>query len=375
MKVQILQENLNKGLITASRIISSKAQLPILANVLLKTDNGRLQISATNLENGISLWIGSKVEKEGEITIPARVLSEVVSSLPAGKVDFEVTDNSSLTLSSGGYNARFNGISSSEFPKLPTYLPENLISLPANKLLQAINQVAFAAATDEGRPVLTGVLLKISGSSLSLVATDGYRLSVKQIELEKPVTENVTLILPAKTLMEVSKLITEEKKEENPIVRMGFTKEQNQVVFVFSELELFSRVIDGIFPDYEKIIPKTSTSKIFLDKESFGRAVKIVSIFARESANIVKFKVKNGVLEMSANSPQVGDNLNSLEIKLEGDEGEIAFNFRFLQGFLTAISGSEITIEMNGPLSSGIFREVGDESFLHIIMPVRLQTE
>lgn len=374
MKIQTLQENLNKGLITASRIISTKAQLPILANVLLRTDNGRLQISATNLENGISLWIGAKVEKEGEITIPARVLTEVVSSLPAGKVDFEVSENS-LSLSTGGYNARFNGISSSEFPKLPTYLPENLIALPANKLLQAINQVAFAAATDEGRPVLTGVLLKIFGSSLSLVATDGYRLSLKQIELEKPVKEDVTLILPAKTLMEVSKLITEEKKEENQVVKMGFTKEQNQVVFVFPELELFSRVIDGTFPDYEKIIPQSSTSKIFLDKESFARAVKIVSIFARESANIVKCKIKKGLLEMSANSPQVGDNLNSLEIKLEGDEGEIAFNFRFLQGFLNAVSGSEITIEMNGPLSSGIFREVGDSSFLHIIMPVRLQTE
>ncbi len=156
MKVQILQENLNKGLITASRIISSKAQLPILANVLLKTDNGRLQISATNLENGISLWIGSKVEKEGEITIPARVLSEVVSSLPAGKVDFEVTDNSSLTLSSGGYNARFNGISSSEFPKLPTYLPENLISLPASEHSRLPRRLRSCARTRIVREITDG---------------------------------------------------------------------------------------------------------------------------------------------------------------------------------------------------------------------------
>jgi DNA polymerase-3 subunit beta len=371
MKIQILQENLNKGLNTASRSISSKAQLPILANVLLKTDKNRLQILATNLETGIVLWLGAKVEREGEITIPAKILTEIVASLPPGKIDL-TGEGSLLKIATEGYDATLNGIPAGEFPKLPTYSEETLFSLPSESFLEAINQVAFAAATDEGRPVLTGVLFKLQEKKLSLVATDGYRLSLKTLELASPVKEEVSLLLPAKTLMEVARIIADEKATT---IKMGFTAEQNQVVFVFSDLELFSRVIEGEFPDYEKIIPQNLASKLTLDREEFSRAIKVVSIFARDSANIVRLKIGKGSLEMSANSPQVGENKNSLSIKLEGEEGEIAFNYRFLQGFLGAVTAEEVSLEMSGPLNPGAFRAVGDESFLHIIMPVRLQTE
>ncbi len=371
MKIQILQENFNKGLNIAFRSISSKAQLPILANVLLRTDKNRLQISATNLETGITLWLGAKVEEEGEITIPAKILTEIVASLPAGKIDLEVKENS-LKISSEGYDASLNGIPAAEFPKLPTYSPDSLFSFPSEKLLEAINQVAFSAATDEGRPVLTGVLFKLQEKRLSLVATDGYRLSLKTIEMETPVKEAISLLLPAKTLMEVGRIIADEKAQA---VQMGFTKEQNQVVFVFADLELFSRVIEGEFPDYTKIIPQSFSTKVALDRESFSRAVKVVSIFARDSANIIKLKIDKNSLQMSANSPQVGENKNSLEAKLEGEESEIAFNYRFVQGFLGAVVSPEVSLEMSGPLNPGIFRAVGEESYLHIIMPVRLQNE
>ncbi|PIS14873.1 DNA polymerase III subunit beta [Candidatus Shapirobacteria bacterium CG09_land_8_20_14_0_10_39_12] len=374
MKLQILQENLNKGLSVAFRTISTKAQLPILANVLLKTNKNNLQISATNLETGINIKLGAKIEKEGEITIPAKVLTEVIASLSTGKVDLVLKDNI-LNIASNGYEASFNGISATEFPKLPTYDPENLFSLPSEKLLESINQVAFAAAVDEGRPVLTGVLLKLEGKTLSLVATDGYRLSLKTIETETPIKEKITLLLPAKSLMEVARIITETKDGKEKMIKMGFTKEQNQVVFVFPEMDLFTRVIEGEFPDFEKIIPKSFSTKITLDRETFSREVKLVSIFARDSSNIIKFKVKSGLLEMSANSPQIGDNKSLLENKMEGEETEIAFNYRFLQGFLAAVSSSEVSMEMAGATSSGLLRPVGDNSFLHIIMPVRLQTE
>ncbi|MBU2577384.1 DNA polymerase III subunit beta [Patescibacteria group bacterium] len=374
MKIQILQENLNKGLTIASRSISSKVQLPILSNVLLKTDQNRLKISATNLETGISLWLGGKVEEEGEITIPARILTEIVSSLPAEKINLEVKENS-LTISCEGFTASINGISASEFPKLPGYSPESLFMLPTDKLCEAINRVAFAAASDDGRPVLTGVLFKIQGKTLSMVATDGYRLSVKTIELDNQIKEEIKLLLPARTLMEVAKIISEEKNEKGLAVQMGFTKEQNQVVFVFPEMELFSRVIEGDFPDYEKIIPESSETTAILDKESLSRAVKLVSIFARESANIVRLSLKDSFLEMSANSPQVGENKNQIDAKIEGEGGEIAFNYRFLQGFLGAISGKEISLGMTGSLNPGVFRITEDNTFLHIIMPVRLQTE
>lgn len=374
MKIQILQENLNKGLSTSFRTISTKAQLPVLANVLLKADKNGLQISATNLETGINIKLGAKVEEEGEITIPAKILTEVISSLPAGKIDLESKENT-LKILTNEYEASFNGIPATEFPKLPTYSPEDLFSLPSEKFLESINQVAFAAATDEGRPVLTGVLIKIEGKTLSLVATDGYRLSLKTIELDTTVKEKTSLILPAKSLMEMARILSENKDEKEKTVKMGFTNEQNQVVFVFPEMELFSRLIEGDFPSYEKIIPQNLSTKLVLDKEGFSREVKVVSLFARDSANIIKFNIQKSVLEMSANSPQIGENKSSLETKLEGEEGEIAFNFRFLQGFLGAVTKPEISLEINGPLNPGAFRGVGDESFLHIIMPVRLQTE
>ena len=374
MKLQILQENLNHGLSTAFRTISTKAQLPVLANVLLRTDKNGLQISATNLETGINIKLGAKVEEEGEITIPAKILTEVIASLAAGKIDLESKENS-LNISTNGYEASFNGIPATEFPKLPTYSLENLFSFPSDKLLESINQVAFAAATDEGRPVLTGVLVKIEGKTLSLIATDGYRLSLKTIEIETAVKEKISLLLPAKSLMETARILAENKEGKEKTIKMGFTKEQNQVVFVFPELDLFSRVIEGDFPAYEKIIPQNFSTRLVLDREGFSKEVKVVSIFARDSANIIKFKVKKSALEMSANSPQIGENKSSLEAKLEGDEGEIAFNSRFLQGFLGAVTKPEISLEINGPLSPGAFRMVGDDSFLHIIMPVRLQTE
>jgi len=374
MKVQVLQENLNKTLSIATRSISGKAQLPILANVLFKTEEGKLKISATNLEAGITLWLGAKIEKEGEITVPAKIFTEVISSLSAGKIDLNLKENL-LEVASAGYQASFNGISATEFPKLPKYAPESLFSLPSEKFLEAINQVAFAAATDEGRPVLTGVLFKLEEKRLSLVATDGYRLSLKTIEVETSAKEKISLILPARSLMELARIILDFKDEKEKTLKMGFTKEQNQVVFVFPQLEFFSRVIEGEFPDYEKIIPQDFSTKVILDKESFSQVVKVVSIFARDSANIVRIKIGKEFLEMSANSPQVGENKSLLEAKVEGEEKEVAFNFRFLQNYLAAVSSPEISLEMSGPLNPGVFRATDDKTFLHIIMPVRLQTE
>lgn len=374
MKIQVLQENLNKGLVTASRSISTKAQLPVLANILLKTDQNRLQILATNLETGVVLWLGTKVIEEGEISVPAKTLSEIISSLSTGTINIE-TEGSNLKLSGDRYQAVLNGIPASEFPKFPSTNKESLFSFPAEKLMEGINQVAFAAATDEGRPVLTGVLLKIEEKKLSLAATDGYRLSLKVVETESQIKEPKALLLPAKTLVEVGRIITDNKTEGGRIVQIGHTQEQNQTIFVFPEIQLFSRVIEGEFPDYEKIIPKSSSVKVILDKEEFNRAVKLVSVFARDSSNIIRFKINKETMEISANSPQVGENKFSLGAKIEGEEMEVAFNFRFIQGFIGAVAGNEVSLELNGPLNPVIFRSVGDDSFLHVIMPVRLQTE
>jgi len=379
MKVQILQENLIKGLNIASRLISSKAQLPILSNVLLATEENRLKIASTNLEMGVNVWVGVKIEKEGAITLPSRIFQEYIAFLPAEKIELEVKENIA-SLESGAFKASFNGIAASEFPTFPKK-EADIFTFSPEILSGVVSQVAFASASDEGRPILTGVSVKKIDGQLVFAATDGYRLSVKKIDLEKAAAKGVKkgeikdLVIPAKTLNEITKIVIEQGKQEQTLIEMGLTKDGNQVVFVFPDIELSSRLLEGEFPDYEKIIPSEATSKIVLDKEGFEKAIKIASIFARDSANIVKLNFKDGKVVISANSPQVGENTSEIEAKIEGEGGEIAFNYRFLMDYLGAVSSPEINFEMNGPLNPGVFKIEKDPTFLHVVMPVRIQQE
>ncbi|MFZ5365821.1 MAG: DNA polymerase III subunit beta [Patescibacteria group bacterium] len=370
MKISVLQENLSKGLSIVSRSVASKATLPVLGNILLSTDKGRLKLQGTNLETGISLLCGAKIEEEGEITIPARILVEFVSSLPPEKIDLE-TSKTTLRISSGFFKAEINGIASSEFPKIPSFPDKPDLTFEKEELIRALSQVDFAAASDESRPVLTGVLLKIEKEKVSLVATDGYRLSIKNLKVKEQKLEG-NLLVPAKTLLEICRIAQEVSDEEKEI-KMAQNPEKSQVVFDLADIELSSRLLEGEFPEFEKIIPSTSSTKAEFAKEEFLRAIKIASIFAREQANIVKLKIGEGKMIISAESPQVGSNLGEIEAKTEGEELEIAFNFRFLLDFLNSPIGEEIIFEASSPLSPGVFKIKGDDSFLHLIMPVRIQ--
>ncbi len=374
MKVSILQENLSKGLNIVSRFITSKTQLPILNNILIKTDQGRLKLAATNLETGINFWLGAKVEKEGEICLPAKVLTEYISSLPPQKVNFELVNNS-LKVDCEGYQASFLTSPTTEFPLIPTLEKKPEILLGIKDLASVINQVTFAATQDEGRPVLTGVLLRIKKSSLFLVATDGYRLSVKEIKelkgIEKLAKFKEELLIPARALMEVSKILTE--GEELIELGLTITSKNNQIIFSTPDVEIISRLIEGKFPDFEKIIPSKGKTQLTIETENLLQAVRTASIFAREAANIIKFVVKNNKLEISSNSPQLGENKISLEVKTEGSGGEIAFNARYLMDFLNSIKSDLINFQMNDALSPGVFSPADDKSFLHIIMPIRIQ--
>ena len=371
MKLSTLQENLSKSLLIASRLVATRAQLPVLGNVLLSTDSGRLKISATNLETGINLWIGASLEEEGSISVPAKILTEFVSSLPADKVNLEVRENS-LFLKCNQFQADFISLPASEFPNVPTRKGKESFLLDSQELVKAVSQAAFAAASDEGRPVLTGVLLTVKDKSLNFAATDGYRLSVKKTpginaedlpELEKG------LIIPSKALIEVAKIMGNEEKK----IGVTLTKESNQVIFSSDDVEVVSRLIEGEFPNLEKIIPQSSTTKVILEKETFLKAVKMAAIFARESANFVKLSFQDKKLSVSANSAQVGNNLSEIEAQIEGEANKIAFNSRYLLDFLGAVSEEQIRFEMTGPLSAGIFRLSDKEDFTHVIMPVRVQ--
>jgi len=385
MKVLTLQENLSKGLSLVSRFITPKAQLPVLSNILLATDRGRLKLSATNLETGINYWVGAKVEKEGAISIPARVLTEFVSFLPPEKVQLEVKDNS-LGLVCSSYSANFVGLPASEFPVVPTLEEEKTFSFSSEELLKGISQTIFAASQDEGRPPLTGVLFQIKNEELVLVATDGYRLSFKKMKAGKNLKEvkdfQKGLIIPARVLGELEKIVGGQQGKGE--IGLAITSSSNQIIFTTPEAEIVSRLIEGSFPEFEKIIPEKWTTRVILEKEGFLRGVRTASIFARESANIVKFKIHGSSpktagsslaknFKVSANAPQVGDNLVELEAKQEGEENSIAFNSRFILDFLNSTEADEVSFEMTTSLNPGIFRPVGDSSYFHIIMPVRVQ--
>ena len=373
MKFSILQENLNKGLNITNRFIVSKAQLPILSNILIKTDQGRIKLSATNLEIGINLWLGAKIQKEGEICVPARILTEYITSLPPQKIDLENKKNL-LEVNSDSYNANFVSLPSVEFPAIPTLKKKPEISLNLKDLAKSISQVTFASTQDEGRPALTGVLIKTTKDGLVLVATDGYRLSLKEIKgikgLDK-LSKQKEILIPARALTEVGKIIGEDK--ENNDLGMSISKESNQVIFSTSNVEVISRLIEGKFPDFERIIPDKNITKVTVDTESFFQAVKSASIFARESSNIIQFEINNSQMEIISNSPQVGENRIKLEVKTEGKGGNIAFNSRYLLDLLNNIKSELLTFEMSSSLSPGVFKPADDKSYLHVIMPIRVQ--
>lgn len=374
MKLEILQENLAKGLSNSSRSVSSKPQMPILANVLLSTDNGQLKLATTNLEMGITLWVGARIEKEGSFTVPAKTLNELVTSLRPGKIEMELVDGQ-LSLKSGKFAAKINGIPAGEWPVkeiLSEDKKEEVLEVDAAELVAAINKVAFSVALDESRPVLTGVLLKIENGTATMVATDGFRLSCKSFKVSGSL-EDRTIVVPAKALWEVGRIVGEVKNEQK--LKIIFLP--GQVRFLTGETEIFARLIEGNFPVYERIIPKETAFDVVLDKEEFLRAVKTAGIFARDSANIIKLKLSDNDLEISANAAQVGEDKGDVPVKVEGSVPvggfSIAFNFRYLLDVLNIADSEQVKISFSGPLAPGVVKIPADPDFLHIIMPVRVQ--
>ncbi len=371
MKATVLQENLAKALSVVSRAVATKPAVAVLANILLKEEGGGLQLSATNLEIGVRLGLPAKIEKEFAITIPAKLLTEFVSGMPKGQIEMEIKEGK-LSISGKGFKAEMPGIEASEFPVIPLVSGQETISISKEALSHSLAGTVFAAGTDDSRPVLTGVLVETQEKGLVIVATDGYRLSKADLLGSKVrgKMDTAKILVPARAVSEILRMTGESDEDE---IKIWLSKEANQVIFKVGEVELVSRLIEGNFPDYEKIIPGEGKTKFWVDKEEFTRAVKLAAIFARESANVVKFKVTDGKLLVSANSPQIGGDEGEVEIKKEGEDAETAFNYRYLSEFLGNVKGDTIVFESSGPLSPGVFREEGNSTYLHIIMPVRVQ--
>lgn len=367
MEALVLQEDLLKGIASVSRFVSSRAQLPVLSNILIHASGNKIRLAATNLEMGISVLIGAKVEKEGAITIPAKIIGDLVSNLPAGKISLKEKE-SQLSLKGSAFLVSLNGISASEFPEVPEKISQKDFSLPQEVLTLLNRKVSFAASKDESRPKLTGVLLIFDKDRLRAVATDGFRLSCKDIEISKTGSQTKErLLIPARMLEELAKVIG--SGEEDIEVSM----KEKQILFANSSLVLTGRILEGEFPDFEKIIPKGNQYWANVDKNDLARAVKVAGVLGKEAASVIKLRIEKDKIVIFSESSEYGREETQIDAKTQGEGIEVAFNYKYLLDFLASVDGGSITIETNGSASPGVFRDNKDESYLHLIMPVRLQ--
>ena len=371
MNVSVMQENLARGLGVVGRAVSSRATLPVLANVLLKTENAGLKLTATNLEIGINCWVPGKVTDEGEITVPAKLLTELVSSLPNQKIDlvFSAKDRT-LKVSSGGSRSSIKGIEADEFPVVAAIGDTPVSSADSRALREALGEVVFAAASDESRPILTGVLTRLAGDQITLAAADNYRIAVRSLALAKPVSPEITIVVPARSFAELVRIMPDAEEA----IEITVTPNKSQVLFHINGIDLVSRLIEGQFPNYEPVIPTSHTSRAVLDREAFLAGARRASIFARDSANIVKIEIGGEAGEgvsITAHAADVGDAADALEATVEGQPTSIAFNARYLIDVLSNLGAEQAALELSGPLAPGVIRGVGKDDYVHVIMPVR----
>ncbi len=363
MKLVVTQENLAKALQVVGRVASGKTPLPILNNILFRTDGNRLLLAATNLEIAITQHVGSKIESEGAITVPAKLMSEFISNLPKGNVTLEV-DGTKLHIKSGTYQSTINGMLPDEFPALPEITAQQEITLAPPTLKRAIQQTVLVASVDDTRPMLTGVYCHTHQGNLYFAATDGYRLAERSLGAFE---QELSAIIPAQTLQDVLRVMTDDLNE----VKMIF--DDNQVRILLDDIEITSRLIDGTFPDYRQLIPAQSDIEVTIDKDEFGRITKVASLFARESGGSVTLKASETDQKLSIHSvaSQLGENTSEADAKINA-AGQVTLNSRYLIEGLGCIDSPTVTFSFSGKLSACILTAAEQErDYKHIIMPLK----
>jgi len=375
MKVTCLQENLARGLGIVGRAVAMRSTLPITSNVLISTEHGRIKLAATNLDIALSCWIGGQIEDEGAITVPARLITDFVNSLPAEKIAMTLAPRSrQVKLVCARNEATIGGMDADDFPPIPA-VEGDALDLDARMLREAIAQVVFSAATDDSRPVLTGVDLVVEGNKLTLAAADGFRLAVRTLDLKKKVGERQEVIVPAKALAELNRLLQD---QEEP-VKMTFNANKTQVLFRLKDVELVAQLIQGTFPDYSRLIPKEWGSRAVVEVRDFLQETKIASIFARDGSGIVRITFlageegKPGEMTISARAEEIGDNSGVLDATVEGEPSKIAFNGKYLQEVLQVLDGGRVALETTGPSQPGVIRPIDNDNYIHVVMPMFVQ--
>lgn len=362
MKLQVTQENLNKALGTVARVASTRNTLPVLANVLIKTVNNRVSISATNLDIAITQYIGAKVSEEGSITVPARLMQDFVSSLPAGNIEFDL-DDFKLHIATEQYKSVINGVSAEEFPVMPAITEGRTWTVPAPILKKSLQQVVLAASNDEARPVLTGVYVHTHEGQLFLVSTDSYRLAEKAL---MPNKDDISLLVPVSAMQDLLRIVSDSEDT------VKVTSDDQQILFQVGEVELVARLIEGQYPPYRNLIPSTFATSAVLKRADLLNVAKVSSLFARESAGSITIEVSEASQELSIRSiaSQLGENTAKATAKVTG-MGEITLNSRYLLDALHVLQAETISFSFNGKLEPIVLRDAGTEDYIHIIMPLK----
>ncbi len=374
MKLTVSQQQLAHGLGIVSRAVSPRSTLPVLSNILLATDEGRLRLSATNLELGITCWIGAQVQENGSITIPSRILSDLVSTLPSDHVELTLnTRTQALNIHCGTSNFDIKGIDAQEFPPMPVPDLATGVELNVADFKEMIRQVSFAASTDEARPVLQGVMMNINENEITLAATDGFRISVRTASLSNPVSTPIKVNIPARSLSELARIALDGEERISMVVPQG----RGQVIFHLKDAELVSQLIEGNFPDYHAIIPHSFKTRAVLSTNEFLKACKQAEIIAREGNNVIRLNIQpreneTGVVEFTSQSEEMGSGEVVVDAAIEGPALLIAFNVRFLSEVLEVIGTPSTVLEVSANNTPGLISPVGDQTYKHVIMPMHL---
>ncbi|MBU2545326.1 DNA polymerase III subunit beta [Patescibacteria group bacterium] len=374
MKLLILQEKLKQGLNIVERISSKSLTLPILNNILISTEKNFLNLSATDLEIGVRWWVLSKVEKQGSVTIPSRLLSSFVNLLPNGNVALE-SKNNNLSVKSDNYKTEIKGLSAEEFPIIPTIADGESISLDSLTFCRDLNQVADIPVPSTTRPEISGIYFSFQKNTITIAATDSFRLGEKRIFLKSSssLTKEYSLILPQKTIKEIVNIFNEKPGE----LKMYFSP--NQIMFEcpmeetsHPQIQIISRLIEGDYPNYKEIIPKKYTTRLILDRNEFLNQVKTASLFSGK-VNEIKIKVepKSKKVNISSRSSELGDHQSFITGKIEGEPVEISFNHRFLLDGLQSIKTPEVIFELNNDSGPGVLKSPNDETYLYVVMPIK----
>ncbi|MEX0682087.1 MAG: DNA polymerase III subunit beta [Dehalococcoidia bacterium] len=376
MKVSCLQDNLTKGLSIVGRAVPVRSTLPQASHILLATEEGRLKLVATDLTIAVTCWIGAQVEEEGSITVPARLVTDFVASLPNEKIDLSVPSRArQLHISCARNEATMAGMDSADFPPVPAVAEGLSITLDPRDLGKAIAQVQFAAASDDTRPVLTGIHTLAEDEVLTLAAADGFRLAVHKLALKQEIAEKVEVIIPARALREVERLLS----DESDPVEMSINAARSQVLFRMKTVEIVATLIQGTFPNYGQLIPSSFNSKAEIEMKQFLQETRISAIFARDGAGIVRLQMdpsgdgQPGKLTISARAEEIGEHRGEMDVKMEGEASKIAFNSRYLQDVLQVLEAESVALETTSPSSPGVLRPIGDDTYVHVVMPMFVQ--